>query len=140
MQYIFRGLTADNKWVYGSLIQRTDGIGKLSLIEVQDKDGEITVWQVKDDSVGMWTTKTDKNGKRIFEGDIVQFVSTESYEYDADYDYEKLGNTPVKSAMAWNDDACGFRALAQSRFKVTINMLEVVGTIYENPELLTPAK
>lgn len=135
MQYIFRGLTADNKWVYGSLIQRVDGIGKLSLIEAQDKEGEITVWQVKDDSVGLYIGRKDKEDKLIFPGDI-QMVK----------DRNREGITIVR----WNSMSCKFEGTflapdgrwldnGVSCGASSLSMYPVIGNVWDTPELLNPA-
>jgi uncharacterized phage protein (TIGR01671 family) len=134
-QYIFRGLTEDNKWVYGSLIQRTDGIGKLSLIEVQDKDGEITMHQVKDDSVGLYIGRNDKEGAMIFPGDIQRVK-----------DKNKEGITIVR----WNKTSCKFEGAfitpdgrwvdnGVSCAANSMSMYTVIGNVWQNPELLKSA-
>lgn len=133
MQYIFRGLTADNQWVYGSLIQRVDGIGKLSLIEVQVKDGEIKVWQVKDDSVGMWTGMNDKIGARIFDGDIIRFA--EKYKYLVRYENAKfVGYHANNDWGKWGD----LFHLCDPPFN-EYNYI-IIGNKHDNPELLNPTK
>lgn len=91
----------------------------------------------KDFRLMQYTGLKDKNRNDIYEGDIVQFRSTDSYEYDKAFDYENLGDTPIKAVMAWNEEACGFRAAIQSRFKIVKEMLEIVGNIHEHPHLLT---
>jgi hypothetical protein len=121
-QYIFRGLTADNKWVYGSLIQRTDGIGKLSLIEVQDKEGEIKVWQVKDDSVGMWSTISDKHMNDIYQDDLI-----------------KVAGRIMKVVL---DAGCFLTIWGNNRYRLNqwgTEAVEKVGNVFDNPELLNPA-
>jgi hypothetical protein len=145
MNYIFRGLTEDNNWVYGSLIQRTDGIVKLSLIEVQDKDGEITVHQVKDDSVGMWTGWTDRHGNNIFSGDTLRGMMGEQQRDRSHYDpivsvvelkrggfevFSRPMSSAVMGAFYWHHPA-GFVTPAKYW---TIDEWEVTGNIYDvNP-------
>jgi hypothetical protein len=132
-QYLFRGLTADNKWVYGSLIQRVDGIGKLSLIEVQSKDGEITVHQVKDDSVGMWTGLTDVNGVKIFAGDLYHTNVSKQDGYQVMFiSGAFVGGTNDRSCspLGWQPDGSGDDLMLDK----TETWLIVVGSIHEvNP-------
>jgi hypothetical protein len=127
-QYIFRGLTEDNNWVYGSLIQRTDGIGKLSLIEVQDKDGEITVWQVKDDSVGQFV-RTSELGENIFLGDILEedpgCKSRFEVVWDRQYSKFKLDCTRVCDHIQYPEWNRGVK-------------MKIIGNVHSNPELLPP--
>jgi hypothetical protein len=69
----------------------------------------------------------DKNGNEIYEGDIVA------------YDY---ASTPIehrKGAVEWSAEYCGWRfddLLIEPTPRKTI---EVIGNIYENPELLRRA-
>lgn len=137
-EYKFRGKRVDTKeWVYGNYQKHYDSLGELHLIEVQDReDFEISVYHVLPESVGQFTGLKDKSGKEIYEGDIVQFRLTDSFEYNAEYDYEKYGDTPISAVMKWNEDACGFRVDFPARFKIIKSMLDVIGNIMDNPELV----
>jgi len=78
-----------------------------------------------------YTGLTDKNGKDIYEGDIVQYNQNSSYD-NMDF------------IAKWSDDKLGFifqsnsgeQLVNQTPHLNRFKHLEVVGNIFENPELL----
>lgn len=120
----FRGKRLDNgEWVYGYYAVI------LNKLRVDSKETIIITpegyYEVLPDSVGQWTGLVDRNGKEIFEGDIISRENT----------YEN--NCVVK----WDDESCGF-TLNYIYFDESYNMnefwddFEVIGNIHDNPELL----
>ena len=89
-----------------------------------DQDGNLTVmessyYRVQADTLGQFTGLTDKNGVKIFEGDIVEY---EGKRYSINY----LPHYARFSAVKPNTVFCVF---AYQRG-------EVIGNIYDNPELI----
>lgn len=84
---------------------------------------------VDPNTVGQFTGQTDKNGKRIFEGDIVKFKRTDALGWTRSRIGKVLyyDNLPIFYILATTGDAWDW---------VVCEEIEVVGNIYDNPELL----
>lgn len=78
----------------------------------------ITVYPT--DRVELFTGILDKYGKEIYEGDIVKYPS----------EFASLGEEDIKSIVNWDFGKLDYMI-------DIIDTLEVIGNIYENPELLT---
>ena len=86
-----------------------------------------------DDLVFMqFTGLHDKNGKDVFEGDIVRCG-----EYEGDHDtknyeivYNEDGTYPAFDLKGWRNETNGIS------FFLNDGYIEIIGNIYENPDLL----
>lgn len=115
-EILFRGKRVDNgEWIEGNLIQYP--LSSYSYIMSNyGFDDEICV---RSKTVGQFTGLTDKNGNKIFEGDIVKYEN-KIYEIKYLEKYARFAPSNEHSVFM----VCAF------------NHLEVVGNIYDNPELL----
>lgn len=131
----FRAVAKNKKrWVYGDLIH--DGTG-YSIIE----DSGYGCIKVKPETLGQYTGLKDKNGTKIFEGDIVKTVTID--EKETRYGVVKFGKY---KDINFEDSCCGFYVeLEEIQCSIfngeadgycLLDMVEVAGNIYDNPELL----
>ena len=165
-EILFRGKRVDNgEWVEsGSLLQflMIGGCKKMSIAPRGTKphikkDGQvIQAEEIFPETVGQYTGLTDKNGTRIFEGDVVKLfdiaIGEIVCEYGAfgiscrqqiDYDYlaseiasiTVCDNTPM---FCRNDNFVSLWELYSNYNEENseISVIEVIGNIYDNPELL----
>ena len=128
-EILFRGKRADNgEWVEGSLI-KTDWRNKPATYSIMLIRPTACNYIVIPETVGQFTGLTDKNGKRIFEGDIVKCVS----------DGEQAVISWLKYfacfGLSFDGWCCGF-----DDYDFSPNDFKVIGNIHDNPEILkTPS-
>lgn len=82
-QLLFRGKRVDNgEWVEGDLIHKQVWKCSLTIIRISD-DGfdHYEEFEVIPETVGEFTDLTDKNGNKIFEGDVVSYEDCPASDY-----------------------------------------------------------
>lgn len=124
-EILFRGKSKDNEeWVYGDLIQTRFKHGVY--IEFYDKSfipAKHIFKQIIPDTVGQYIGMTDKNGVKIFEGDVV--IGRKGYTGNPHY--------PIKEqrfAVKYEHEC--YRELCDTDYYE----FEVIGNIHDNPDLL----
>lgn len=125
----FRGQRLDTKeWTYGCLLI-TELKGNLEplhyfICPIKNEG----MHRVMPETVGQFTGLHDKNGKEIYEGDIVEY---EDYSNGL---YLFKEQPKAKGVIKINDLLSEIYLKGLGTFEG--NKVEVIGNIYENPELL----
>lgn len=88
----------------------------------------IDQYSVKLETVGQYTGLTDKNGKKIFEGDILEGDLEDSLDPGA-----KWRSEIIWGKFGWN---CKGNKISLPMDEYDIRESEVIGNIHDNPELL----
>ena len=141
-EIVFRGKCIDNgEWVEGNY-------GYFKAVNGEEKFHHITTengkaFRVIPETVGQYTGLTDKNGTKIFEGDILKGVQ---YPYFSDGEYNYFAE------VVWFDNCPAFGIYTFKNPKAKVKGIstgnkdymedwdpddwEVIGNINDNPELL----
>ena len=147
-EILFRGKRTDNdEWITDSETYIRDGDG------IWLSDENLNVVTVLPETVGQFTGLTDKNGKKIFEGDIFKFddeVWESSYtscgtEYDSfavenygviGFDEDMARFDFIKYKFSENSVEADLHENHTIDFSEFVCELEVIGNIHDNPRLL----
>lgn len=116
---LFRGKRIDNdKWIEGNLVVCAGKYFIYVLIV-----NELVGFEVYSNTIGQWTGLTDKNGKKIFEGDIMNFVNKAVVRWHKVFGAFVMYDPP-HNGVQWAIFDCG------------ICPYEVIGNIHDTPELI----
>ena len=120
-RYLFRGKTISGNWVQGLLTSKDDKW------YISNKAGAPFAYEIRPESICQCTGLKDKNGKLIWENDIVNCLDEECCGY-----------------IGWNESEAGFyfyALLEDGKFEEEHiydyqDCMEVIGNSFDNPELL----
>ena len=153
-EILFRGKTEKGEWVKGVPFFEEDRcyiIEDLFICDEYDCTGAVNTMVIPE-SVSEFTGLTDKNGTKIFEGDIVQYTDEEGYYPEENCDFigkislehgafgiVTTDNIPI-DLNNWCDND-NFVSLWELYWNLSVegemlDMVEVIGNIHDNPELL----
>ena len=143
-EILFRGKRLNNgEWIVGHLLRYFGGRARIVetgenifSYEMDDSIIQTVAHHVIPSTVGQYTGLCDKNGKKIFEGDIVRHHNDSPY-----FTTEK----EEKGVVFWDDQYCGWRRTSNGEFHGGVVKdyrmsktcdYEIIGNIHDNPELL----
>ena len=141
-EILFRGKTQYGEWVEGSYLQTDDNTNnpmqhrplnlRHQIWSYWSGDWNMGGWDPMDvlpETVSQFTGLTDKNGVKIFEGDIVKYYQPYSKRWEEhivlwDTNWASFGMFEQGSAYCKESDW------------VKIQHIEVIGNIHDNKELI----
>lgn len=106
----------------------------------------VKIDDIDPETVCQYTGLTDKHGKKIFEGDIIEYNDGIYYlTAIIKYEFGSFGMSCFKSIpiiFSERDNFVSFLDLIRNSENVTSKIydIEVIGNIYDNPELLERSK
>lgn len=122
-EVLFRGKeVADGKWIEGfySAEEYNPYSGEVEHIPRIQIIGKCVSLGVIPETVGQFTGLTDKNGRKIFEGDIVDYISS-----------DVIGNPKTGTIIV--EDMTDYDTMIYLNHS---DELQIIGNIHDNPELL----
>ena len=130
-EILFRGKRIDNgEWVEGAYFPDKNGDALICTNIIAgtpiDESAMCITWGVDPATIGQYTGLTDRNGQKIFEGDV---VLKRTY----------LGKKPFPVTFGGGMFHCGFgggSSTALHRYSLEDKQIEVIGNIHDNPELM----
>lgn len=125
-EILFRGKRKDNgEWVKGSfwdeIPNELGGIAQYSSCVFHHIDLE---------TVGQFTGLTDKNGKKIFEGDIIEWFAQGESEHP-DFGYIEYDEQSFAWRVCWQKYDPDWLEGMQSQY------ITVIGNVFDNKDLLS---
>ena len=126
-EILFRGKRKDDgEWIEGSYFEMPTEDTYILTSRQETK----FIFRILPETVGQYTGLIDKNGKKIFEGDIIEFADCLDEQHKGVV-YWRSGSYNVDCSKSDSKDECFFRL-----FTAYACGAKIIGNIYDNPELL----
>ena len=119
---------ASHKWVYGYYVHLPSAAGSVHFMHVPagNPDEHNDAFYIDPETVGQFTGLTDKNGKKIFEGDILKYYDTMHEVVFCTIN----GSAFFGIVMRDRGEIWAFN------YMTTACDAEIIGNIHDSPELL----
>ena len=134
-EILFRGKRVDNgEWIDGWFLPGNERQSLHPCIFVYLPETQsFECFDIDIDTLGEYTGLTDKNGTRLFEGDIVKITGFHTTAIAA----VKYGSTKESTSWGWYfDDNDGHAYFLMSKACCEDYNGIIIGNIHDNPELL----
>lgn len=117
-QIKFRGKTLKTGlWIYGDLVHAHSTAHISCSYYNNDGSFEVYPFEVDPKTVGQYTGAVDKNGKEIYEGDIIEYYAFEPVQ-------------TVHMVVEFSECAMSYPSMLS-----VSEYVEVIGNIFDNPDL-----
>ena len=153
-RYLYRAKRTDNgEWIVGSLIQApylgsirslisSEQEDKARLREISSNQAVFRAFEVRTDTICQYTGLKDKNGKLIWENDIIRFqFDNDDCQFPNKDVKKRIGKVFFSDfraswsiAMGINGSKCLNNDLF--RYIQNGNRVEAIGNVFDNPGLL----
>ena len=136
-EILFRGINFQKEWVYGDLFHSYAN-DDIAIAYYREGSKTPTFDAIFPESFGQYTGLTDKNGVKIFEGDIVRFsyitdgIKPIEIECLAKVVFED-GSFMIKCIKGHVHNSIQRALFAMDYFNIKV---EVIGNVTDNPELM----
>ena len=143
-EILFRAKKVDgDEWVYGYIAKK---YGVYFMYDIKNSDTcRQNSYLIKEDTICQYTGLTDKNGNKIFEGDILRGFQY-PFCHDGEYNYYAeiiFANCSFMTYTHKNPSSC-VRGISDGNTELMECWVsedwEVIGNIYDKPELLEVVK
>ena len=108
---------SDGEWVFGYIFP---DLGAMKIRQFEPDRPECNDYEIDPETVGQYTGLTDKNGVRIFEGDIVDYISS-----------DVIGNPKTGTIIV--EDMTDYDTMIYLNHS---DELQIIGNIHDNTEIL----
>lgn len=132
----FRGISINNgEFVYGDLLHINEDLYITNFKQTNEQQAVLINEEIDPETLGEFTGHKDKNKKEIYEGDILYWKDI-NIKVVCVFGFNEIGKSdwgiPIKSQgfALEHIDKSGYSSFT------CIKNYEVIGNIYENPELL----
>lgn len=118
---LFRGINFQKEWVYGDLFHSYAN-DDIAIAYYREGSKTPTFDAIFPESFGQYTGLTDKNGVKIFEGDIIS-----------------LGDPNIKYLTMWRNAGFAAKQIGASSYiglTYWTSDIEILGNVIDNPELI----
>lgn len=138
-EILFRGkLEYNGKWIYGDLLQYENGDVAIFGEKLSSFGCECTEMSKRDrvipDTIGQYTGLKDKDGNKIFEGDILEYIGKRKDNMNKVYRRKVVfheGMLALLSKELQAYSALKHHCMEDGRFA-----WRVIGNVHDNPELM----
>ena len=138
-EILFRGkLEYNGKWIYGDLLQYENGDVAIFGEKLSSFGCECTEMSKRDrvipDTIGQYTGLKDKDGREIYEGDILQYIGKRRDNMNKVYRRKVVFHEGMFALLS--KELSAYSALNYHCMEDGRSAWSVIGNIHDNPELI----